>query len=424
MSKKIKVLAYCDSPTCATGFATVSRNILTGLYKTGKYSIDILGINYWGDPHEFPFRIWPIGFNGENDPYGRKKAFGMIQQMDFDILFFLQDTFILDFLPNLHNYIRTNGKTFSSIVYFPIDGKPKSSWINNIVCCDNVVAYTEYGKSQVNNVMSDINKEIQVIPHGANVDEFRPLDKRTIATFREKYFGEKNKDKFIITNLNRNQRRKDIPRTIQAFKEFKKQVPESILYLHMATKDHQGWNLKEVCDAYGMSIKTDVLLPDNFSPNQGFPIEIVNLIYNASDVVVSTTLGEGFGLSWVEAMSTKTPVLMPDNTAMSEFITEDRGYLIKSGSDNNLKTILTFDNEVLRPMVDVDDMVLKLLDIYNNPEEAKKRADNAYNYVQTKLSWQGSIVPKWVELFDQAAEQAGSNINKVSDNKAIKTETF
>jgi glycosyltransferase involved in cell wall biosynthesis len=192
----------------------------------------------------------------------------------------------------------------------------------------------------------------------------------------------------------------------------------------MATKDHQGWNLKEVCDAYGMSIKTDVLLPDNFSPNQGFPIEIVNLIYNASDVVVSTTLGEGFGLSWVEAMSTKTPVLMPDNTAMSEFITEDRGYLIKSGSDNNLKTILTFDNEVLRPMVDVDDMVLKLLDIYNNPEEAKKRADNAYNYVQTKLSWQGSIVPKWVELFDQAAEQAGSNINKVSDNKAIKTETF
>ena len=35
--KKIKVVAYCDSPTCATGFGTVSRNILSGLYMTGKY---------------------------------------------------------------------------------------------------------------------------------------------------------------------------------------------------------------------------------------------------------------------------------------------------------------------------------------------------------------------------------------------------
>ena len=55
---KINVLAYLDAPTCATGFGTVSRNIIEGLYKTGRYNIDILGINYWGDPHNFPYRIW------------------------------------------------------------------------------------------------------------------------------------------------------------------------------------------------------------------------------------------------------------------------------------------------------------------------------------------------------------------------------
>jgi len=59
--KKIKVLAYCDSPTCATGFGTVSRNIFEGLYRTGRYDIDMFGINYWGDPHGFPYRIWPTG---------------------------------------------------------------------------------------------------------------------------------------------------------------------------------------------------------------------------------------------------------------------------------------------------------------------------------------------------------------------------
>ena len=50
---KIKVLAYCDSPTCATGFGTVSRNIFEGLQNTGRYQVDVLGINYWGDPHTF-----------------------------------------------------------------------------------------------------------------------------------------------------------------------------------------------------------------------------------------------------------------------------------------------------------------------------------------------------------------------------------
>lgn len=88
--KKVKVLAYCDSPTCATGFATVSRNIMEGLYRTGRYEIDICGINYWGDPHGFPYRIWPTGTNELKDPYGRKKSANMMVGMDYDILFLLQ----------------------------------------------------------------------------------------------------------------------------------------------------------------------------------------------------------------------------------------------------------------------------------------------------------------------------------------------
>jgi len=105
MDKKIKVLAYCDSPSCATGFGTVSRNIFQALYETGRYDIDVLGINYWGDPHNFPYRIWPVGTNQDRDPYGRKKVCNMIPQMEYDLLFFLQDTFILDFLPELNLFV-------------------------------------------------------------------------------------------------------------------------------------------------------------------------------------------------------------------------------------------------------------------------------------------------------------------------------
>jgi len=104
MEKKTKILMYADAPTCATGFGTVTRNIAEALHKTGKYDIDIFGINYWGDPFsskEMPYRIWPAGTNAQRDPYGRQKFAQMALQMDFDILFLLQDTFILNFIPQL-----------------------------------------------------------------------------------------------------------------------------------------------------------------------------------------------------------------------------------------------------------------------------------------------------------------------------------
>jgi D-inositol-3-phosphate glycosyltransferase len=425
-TKKIKVLAYCDAPTCATGFGTVSRNILSGLYMTGKYDIDVLGINYWGDPHNFPFRIWPTGTNSEKDPYGRKKVCNMIPRMEYDLLFFLQDSFIMDFLPELHNYLRMNaGKKFKSICYFPVDGKPKKNWMKNVDACDYAVAYSEFGKAMAYEVYKEM-KELHVIPHGANTKDYHVLDKEEVANFRTQYFGALA-DKFIITNLNRNQQRKDIPRTIQAFAEFRKEVPDSVLYLHMAKVD-QGWNLPEVLNAYGLSISEDVIFPENFGPNQGYPREIVNMIYNISDVVVSTTLGEGWGLSWTEAMATKTPVVMPANTALVESITEDRGWLAKSGSDPSLFTVLPHDNEVIRPLVDVNDMVKQLLEIYNNPEEAKRRAENAYRWVMTKMDWQSSIVPKWVEIFDNAYESLMSDSDEEFEteitDKVIKTEEF
>jgi glycosyltransferase involved in cell wall biosynthesis len=288
--KKIKILAYCDSPTCATGFGTVSRNILSGLYATGKYDIDILGINYWGDPHGFPFRIWPVGINAERDPYGRKKIFNMIQQMDFDVLFFLQDSFIMDFLPELHKQLRAKGKEFRSICYYPVDGVPKAQWLNNVNACDYVVAYSEFGKQQSKDVLPAM-KDLLVIPHGANTKDYFVASEKDTRAFRSQFFASQA-DKFVFTNLNRNQQRKDIPRTIAAFNEFHKQVPNSLLYLHMAKKD-QGWDLPEIVKAYGLSTSEDVIFPENFGPNQGYPRNIVNMIYNISDCVVSTTLGEG-----------------------------------------------------------------------------------------------------------------------------------
>lgn len=420
--KKIKVLAYCDAPTCATGFGTVSRNIFEGLYKTGRYDIDILGINYWGDPHDFPYRIWPTGINSNNDPYGRKKVCNMIPNMEFDLMFFLQDTFILDFLPEITNFLRNEkGKKFKSICYYPVDGTPKKQWIQNVNVADYVVAYTEFGKRESMKAFPEC-KDLYVIPHGANTTDYFPMNEAQKQHFRQQYFGS-HANKFIFTNLNRNQQRKDIPRTLHAFNEFKKKVPNSILYLHMAQKD-QGWNLPEVCATYGLSIKEDVLFPENFGPNQGYPIHVVNMLYNASDCIISTSLGEGWGLSWIEAMATRTPVIMPKNTALVENITEDKGYLVDSGNNNGLFTVLPNDNEIIRPIVDTDQLIETMLHVYNNYDEAEEKAETAYQWVSKDLNWQSSVIPKWIELFDAAYEALITPEKEVESDKTLATESF
>lgn len=400
---KIKVLAYCDSPTCATGFGTVSRNIFEGLQNTGRYQVDVLGINYWGDPHQFPYRIWPTGTNAQKDPYGRKKICSMIPQMEYDILFFLQDTFIMDFLPELIPHLRNQGKKFKSICYFPVDGVPKEQWIKNISVVDYPVAYSEFGRDMSMQAFPEC-PELDVIPHGVNTVDYAPLPKEQVEEFRTRYF-DSHADKFIFMNLNRNQQRKDIPRTIQAFVEFRKQVPKSLLYLHMAQQD-QGWDLPEVCKAYGLNNTDDVIFPQNFGPNQGYPRQIVNMLYNCVDVVISTTLGEGWGLSWSEAMAAKTPIIMPRNTALVEAISEDKGYLVNSGTNPGLFTVLPHDNEVIRPLVDVDDMVEKMLEIYDDYDAAKAKAQAAYDWITTKLAWgaNGPIVDRWIKVFDKMYE--------------------
>lgn len=429
VGKKIKVLAYCDSPTCATGFGTVSRNIFEGLYKTGKYDIEVLGINYWGDPHDFPYRIWPVGTNNERDPYGRQKVVGMIPKMDFDLLFFLQDSFIMDFLPVLLPNLRSQRpKPFKSILYYPVDSIIKEKWAKNLEHADYIVAYSEFARQETLKILPG-REDISVIPHGVNTKEYFPLPETVIKDFRQKYFKQ-FAEYFVITNLNRNQQRKDIPRTIAAFKKFRETVPESILYLHMAMKD-QGWDLVEVCKAYGLDTAKDVVFPGNFGPNQGYPRDMINLIYNASDVVISTTLGEGFGLAWMEALAAKTPIIMPANTMLPEFITEETGYLCKSGGDPSLYTTIQFDNEVIRPLTDVNDLVRLLIHVHDNRVEAEQKALAGYVWINNKMDWIRHIVPQWIKLFDKAysemqqqEESAKSLADQIGKDKVIKSEEF
>lgn len=415
MANKIKLLFYGDAPTVATGFGTVSRNILVGLHNTGKYDIQVMGVNYWGDPHPFPFPIWPIGIGGKQDPYGRQRASDMMMSLNhsFDVLFMIQDSFILEYMDQVMPALKRT-KKFASVCYFPVDGVPKPSWMKSMDLFDTPVTYTEFGKKEATLAHPPLGARLKVVPHGANTEDFYPANPVKVNEFKREFFG-KQADKFIVTNVNRNQQRKDIPRTIMAFKEFHKRRPNSVLYLHMAARD-QGWHLPELIKSLGLTLGENVLLPGgDFGPNQGYPLEILNLIYNCSDVIVSTTVGEGWGLSSVEGMACRKPIIFPDNTSLSEIVGEDRGYLVRSGATPNDFVVLPNDNEVPRPITDVMHMAELLLHVHDNREEAAARAERGYNWVKEKLVWNKNIVPQWDKIImgsvlEMAKKQSSSVI--------------
>jgi glycosyltransferase involved in cell wall biosynthesis len=414
--KRIRLLAYSDSVSCATGFGQVAKNILMSAHGSGKFNIVQLGINYWGDPHGYPIDIFPMGINRENDPYGRKKFMDLALALDYDILFCQQDTFILMLLKNLVPQLRSKGKNQNIIVYFPVDGIPKKEWIEGISYADYLIAYSKWGKDMAIKSYPPIaDKIVDVIPLGINFNNFHPVSETDIKEFRRGAFKHLA-DNFIFTIVARNQQRKDLTRALIAFKEVKKKRPDTILYMHMAMND-LGWRLGECCKSLGLDTTRDVIFPNNFNINTGFPINIVNLIYNSSDCVISTALGEGHGLSQTEAMATKTPVIVPDNTVHPEVCGYgERGILVKSGGDPDHMVIIPNDYEVLRPAVHVHDLVEKMVWMVDNrnTEQVEGMVEKAYKWVVSELDWD-KLMPRFFKIFDDALKAKAESSNIVAD---------
>jgi glycosyltransferase involved in cell wall biosynthesis len=419
MEKKTKLLFYGDF-VASTGFATVSMNILVPLHDTGKYDITVLGINYWGEPtplQKLPnLQIMPVGINPDKDPYGRNYVKEYIFNADFDILFMLQDSFILADVVEAVQKRREAGKKGKVCIYFPVDGGMKSEWAKAMSVADIPVTYTQFAFDECVKAYPPIESKLKVIPHGANVTDFHPISHREAYEFKKAYLGPLH-DKMLFSNINRNQIRKDIPRFLMAFKEMKKDCPDALAYCHCAIKD-QGHNLDEVCRVLGLVIDRDVVFPHNFNPARGFPREILNKIYNMSDVVVSSATGEGWGLAQVEAMAAKTAVISPRNTACTEIIGSDRGLLVDSGHDVEHFIFLPHDNEVMRPIVSVSDMAKKMKMMYDDDVLRMTCAENGYKWVTNNLIWDKHIVPMWENIFDEMiksideeTKQDGSVIN-------------
>jgi len=403
--KQKKVLCLFDY-VARTGFGTVSKNIVSEITKHFGSSIqlDIVAINYFGEPYYESENVFvcPAKTTDVNsDDYGRFFFLKMLKESnEYDGIFICQDLGVIVPFIEVMQHIKKekkeqNKKSFKSIFYFPVDCNMIKELTRNLEFFDLLVTYTEFARNEVLKFAPELKPKLKVVAHGNNSKHFYPIDAKD---FRKEFFGA-NADKFIITNVNRNQPRKDIPNTIFGFIEAKeiwdKNLPEPFLYLHCHPKDVMGWDLR------GIMLQTDLvedvdykLLPKEFE-EQMCDISTLNKIYNASDCFISTTLGEGWGLTFGEAAAAKIAIVAPYNTSFKEM----SGYGKNAWMLKSQYPYCNVNDNVIRQQTDIYEIADTLLEVAKSvgADEYNQKIENSYKWIM-KLEWK-DICKHWIEYF-------------------------
>lgn len=422
---KPTLLAWCDM-LVPTGFGNVSKNLLDTLHHD--YDVYILGINYRGDRRydTSKYFVYPVD---SADLLGKGKFATIVDDVNPDVIFLFQDIFhISDIIEPLRKKIGTDTKIIS---YFPVDGAPfNQAWANVLDYSDKVVTYSEWAIDVIKDSLPPVYKNLDIgkLYHGVNQKTFFPLPLNEIARLRTEFNWE---EKFVVCNVNRFQPRKFIPGTALAFSMFAKgyahckkcghHMPynrklcelnscskdsleytqrnrnDVFLYLHMMSQEHvMGPGKANLLQAHLLNagfedddVNNIIGINARHIYKEQIPESTVNNIYNASNVNISSAIGEGCGLSLIEAASTGTPSIAPCNSAIPEML-KNTGHLVPNKAVFNM----ALDNGHLRPIVDPWEMC-KALELeydrwvnYNGDKEVRKECiDN----ITTNFLWEDKV---------------------------------
>jgi len=394
MSKKTKIL-WCGDIVAMTGFARVTENVINRL--KDDFEIVVLGHNWWGDPCEQQkdFKIYPSSNRFQTAPFGEQRIREIVEREQPDIVFTINDMWIINTQYQQIQDLHKQGK-FKFVGYAPMDSY---GWIGCLADTANdwdaVISYTEFGAYEF--VKGGIRKPIAVIPHGVTPGQFYPKDKKEC----RRALG-LDEDLFIVFNGNRNQFRKRIDITIQAFAQFAVDKPDARLYLHMGMKD-QGWDVMSVfgreMSKVGLDPNGRIIMTTQTEGPPNVSVDMLNTIYNACDVGVNTCKGEGWGLVNFEHAACGVAQVVPNHTSCKE-IFDGYGELIRC---DHVDVDVNYAREM--PCPSADHLTEILNGLYQDPERRKKVGDACYERVtDQQFSWD-TVASQFGGIFEDVMKE-------------------
>ncbi len=199
--------------------------------------------------------------------------------------------------------------------------------------------------------------------------------------------------------MNRNQPRKRLDLTLRAFAEWVHgfDVPDAFLYLHVAPTGDMGYDIDNLAAYYNLHGRIINADPGVF---HGASEETLAKTYGIFDVQISTTVGEGWGLTTMEGMACGVPQIVPDWSALGEWAAP-AAKLIRCQPVCGLNKMNQIGGEV-----SVDNMVTALDHMYHNRTTREIYRDKGLDLVkESRFRWE-NIAEAFTKEIDTAVESA------------------
>lgn len=311
---------------CNTGFATVTHSIFERLVRDYGHEVSVLAANYKGDFWDTPLRLYVPNHDEPADILGQHRIVELLGRLMPDAVVFVQDpqvvVNVLHANPWDKDKVLWRGITHESgytykppiIAYLAVDGYDNPRKWDVLTERVTRVAMSHHGQEAM--------PEAPVVWHGVDTSVFHPGDKR-----EAKAALGFDPDRFLVLRVDKNSWRKDYPSTWQALAPVMRRHPDIDAHFHCAQTARDGYDLTNV-RWNDEDVRERVTFTANLAPFRGVPIEQMATMYRAADLFVSTSWGEGFGLTILEAMASGTPVIAGKHSAITEVV-GDGGILIE-----------------------------------------------------------------------------------------------
>lgn len=313
----MKILFFSNSPHCPTGYGNQTNLFVSRLAKAGHEMTVTAFYGVQGAPIKSDgITILPAGRHA----YGLDVLVADAEFTQADIVITLMDVWVL---PNeLTQAIRWTP-------WLPVDHDPvPPGVVQALGTAFAPIAYSKFGKDR----LEKAGLKPLYVPHGVDTTVFFPEDKQ-VARSRFNVA----EDVFMVAMVAANKgvpSRKAFDQQIRAFARFHERHPDSLLYLHTDVSGRQGISIDHLIKMSGLPPGA-IGVPPTYKYLRGMlGPDYMRDVYNAADVLLNATKGEGFGIPIIEAQACGTPAIVTDFTAMPELVPDDVGWKVKWDEDD------------------------------------------------------------------------------------------
>jgi intein/homing endonuclease len=316
-----KILWVGEFTELNTGYSNYGRELLTRLYKMGKFDIyEMASYCAAGDVRikNIPWKVIPIvPINPEEhevwkrspqNQWGAAALEGVLLKIKPDVVMSIRDFWMCDFITS-----SPYRDKFFYIFMPTVDSSPsQETWLASTIDADAILTYSEYGRDALLKETGGRVKFRGLAPAAVDYNIFKPVkDKKE---HKKKYGLQENIS--IVGTVMRNQKRKLYPELIEAFKDYTIKYPheskDAYLLLHTQFPDI-GFDIPRLIKESGLSHKTllsyfctncQYTFPAFFrdavsycprckqltvrtpGPGAGFTLEQLSNVYNLMDLYV------------------------------------------------------------------------------------------------------------------------------------------